>query len=80
MKMFDASVESIIWRFYLLMAVVIVPFTIGVPILALLALPVFLSALLGVSFKIKKVARRPKLETGEICEASSITGVQVAIQ
>jgi len=34
-----------------MMAVVIVPFVIGYPILAIFSLPIFLSALMGVSFK-----------------------------
>ncbi len=53
MKLFDANFDTILWRFYLLMIVVIVPFVFGIPFLAIFALPVFLSALLGVSFKKK---------------------------
>ncbi len=65
MKMFTLPFDKLILRFYLLMAVVIVPFFMGVPILALLALPVFLSALLGVEFTsgpMSKVRRMKKKE------------------
>lgn len=50
MRLFEASIETIILRYYLLMAVTIIPVVIGIPMLAILALPVFLSALMGVSF------------------------------
>lgn len=54
MKPFKASLENTIWRFYLLMAIVIGAFFAGVPVLAVLALPVFISAMLGISFWPKK--------------------------
>lgn len=54
MKFFAASVETIVWRLYMLMLAVVVPFMIGVPALAIVALPIFLSGLLGVSFKASK--------------------------
>lgn len=51
MKAFTTSLENTVWRFYLLMAIVIVAFFAGVPILASLAFPVFLLAMLGISLK-----------------------------
>ncbi len=51
MRFFSASFDTILWRFYLMMVVVIAPFVLGVPFLAILALPIFLSTMLGVSFK-----------------------------
>lgn len=57
MKYFNLTIENAIWRFYLMMAVVIVPFFLGVPIFALLALPIFLSVMLGITFN-TKVERR----------------------
>ena len=56
MRMFEASVQTVILRFYLMMAVVIGSFFAGVPWLALLSLPILLSAMLGVSFKGKQGA------------------------
>lgn len=50
MKMYEASFDTIIWRFYLMMAFVIVPFLLGAPMIAILSVPIFLSALMGVSF------------------------------
>lgn len=50
MKFFEASIETIVIRFYIMMAAVIIPFLIGIPALAIIALPIFLSALMGVKF------------------------------
>lgn len=67
MKMFNASFETVIWRYYLMMVMVFVPFLVGMPILAVLAVPVFLSALLGVSFtsekKTKEVVKNKILDS-----------------
>jgi hypothetical protein len=51
MKMYEADFTTIFWRFNLLIAVTVIPFLIGIPILAALALPVFLTMMLGISFK-----------------------------
>lgn len=51
MKFFELEIDKIIIRYYLMMAAVIVPFLIGVPLLAILALPIFLSALMGIKFE-----------------------------
>ena len=51
MKAFETSFENVIYRFCLMMAVIIVGFFVGQPLLALLALPLFLSAALGLEFK-----------------------------
>ena len=59
MKYYEASFTSILMRFYLMMIAVVVPFLIGMPILALLACPIFLSAMLGVSFS-RKTAKESK--------------------
>lgn len=50
MKLFHLNVTALILRFYLLMAIVIVAFFIDYPILSILALPVFLTAMMGISF------------------------------
>lgn len=67
MKPFEAKVETIILRYYLLMAVVIIPFFIGLPLLALAALPIFIIAILGISFNSseerKEVSRSTKSRT-----------------
>lgn len=57
MKPFEVSFEHVIIRFYLMMAAVIIPFFIGIPFLAILALPIFISAFMGVSFMGKKSER-----------------------
>lgn len=54
MTFFTASVQTIIIRFFLMMAIIIGSLFGGVPFLGLLALPMFLAAMTGVSFgKIK---------------------------
>lgn len=49
MKILNASFTTVVMRYYLMMSIVIVAFFIGQPLLAYLALPVFLMAILGVS-------------------------------
>jgi hypothetical protein len=49
--MYNLSVEGLIWRFYLLMLVVIISFFAGYGIFALVALPILLSAMFGIRFK-----------------------------
>ncbi len=51
MKITSASFTTVILRFYLMMAIVISTFILGYPVLAIIAVPVFLSGLAGVSFK-----------------------------
>ncbi len=50
MKLLDLSISTLIIRFYLLMAIVIGAGFIGQWWLAILALPVFFSALMGMKF------------------------------
>jgi len=61
MTLFTASFETVFIRFVLMMATVIGSFTLGVPILAILALPIFLSALTAVSFKKETTKKQSKL-------------------
>ncbi len=53
MKPFDIRFDILFIRFYLMMAVIIGSFFAGVPYLAVLGLPIFLSALLGIRFNKK---------------------------
>lgn len=50
MTYFTASFSTITLRFFLMMGIIIGSFLSGFPFLALLALPVFLAALTGLSF------------------------------
>ena len=54
MTFFTASFETVVLRFALMMATIIGAFVGGVPILAILALPIFLSAMTGFSFNTPK--------------------------
>ena len=60
MTFFTASFETVLIRFFLMMAVVVGSFTLGYPIFALLALPLFISALAAVSFGKKTHAIKTK--------------------
>ncbi len=50
MTFFTASFETVILRFALMMGTVIGSFVLGYPIVSILALPIFLSAMTAVSF------------------------------
>ena len=50
MKIFQASLDTILLRYFLMMLCVIVPFLIGHAYLAIIAIPVFLSAIMAVDF------------------------------
>ncbi|MBX2817025.1 MAG: hypothetical protein KTR24_13550 [Saprospiraceae bacterium] len=67
MSLFNASFTTIILRFYLLMAVVIISVLSGNILLSIFALPIFLTALLGPSF------RKRKIDKKQIDTASSFT-------
>lgn len=54
MTFFTASFETVLIRYFLMMAVIIAGFSSGYPILAILSFPLFLSAITAVSFKPKQ--------------------------
>jgi hypothetical protein len=51
MQYFNISLVTVMIRFYLMMGVVIGSLFAGLPWLCILALPIFLSVILGVNFK-----------------------------
>lgn len=59
MKIGNASFSAVIIRYYAMMFMVVMPFLIGVPLLAIFAVPIFLSALLGIDFKSEKRSYSP---------------------
>ena len=62
LKTFDLNIGTVILRFYLMMAVVIIAGFSGYWLMAFMALPIFLSIMLGISFKKKSEdERRPCL-------------------
>jgi len=50
MTFYTASFETVTLRFALMMGVIIVSFTLGHPIFGIIGLPIFISAMLGISF------------------------------
>ena len=71
MKLFNVKFSTAIWRYYLMMGIVIVAFFIGYPILALLSLPVFFITLMGVQFTPLRSSRKPKPSAEKITETSA---------
>lgn len=67
MTFYNASFETVTLRFLLMMGVIIVAVMAGIPILAVLGLPIFLAAMLGLSFKdtTKKQAVTMNVRTSE---------------
>ncbi len=66
MTLFTASFDTVVMRFSLMMATVIVPFLMGTPILAILALPIFLAAITAISFSLPESQIRILAETEAI--------------
>ena len=48
MQLFQANIKTVVLRYYLMMAVVLISLFLNIPILAVIAVPLFLSALLAV--------------------------------
>ena len=59
MKYLNLPLSTLMLRFYLMMAVVIIAGFSGLWFLSILALPIFFSALLGVSFKRHHSIKKP---------------------
>jgi hypothetical protein len=63
MKFHHLNFATLLFRFYLMMAAVIIGFFAGIPWLAFLALPIFMSALMGIEFKKGTAFMRKSKET-----------------
>jgi hypothetical protein len=72
MKFYNASFSTIFIRFNLAVATVVLSFVIGMPFLALLALPIVLSAVLGISFEMPRFsgATTESIKRPEMASAS----------
>lgn len=75
LKTFDLNIGTVILRFYLMMAVVIIAGFSGYWLMAFMALPIFLSIMLGISFKKKSedeptkyssLLNNPKIELSKL--------------
>jgi hypothetical protein len=54
MQFYRVSLSSLMWRYYLMMGVVIVSFMANMPLLAFLSIPIFMSALMGIKLTWKR--------------------------
>ena len=70
MKIMKLHLSTLVIRFYIMMAIIVVALFIGYPLLGLLALPVFFSALMGIQFKIPRISARSSDNNQEVKEAS----------
>jgi type III secretory pathway component EscV len=69
MTFFTASIQTVVLRYYAMMAVIVITFAMGYPMLTFLGFPIFLAAITAVSFnkKTKKaIAQNNTLENKEI--------------
>lgn len=57
MKLCNVSFSTVLLRFYLMMVVIIAAFLVGYPLLALIGVPIFLTALMGVDFEMNKILK-----------------------
>ena len=72
--LFNISISSLIYRYYLLMAVIIIALYSGQPAWAFLALPIFISALMGIQFSLgmnKVPAQVKRLHADEAMKQAS---------
>lgn len=58
MRFFALSLDYLLIRYFLMMACIIGGLFVGQPVIALLALPLFMSAILGVSFQAETPANQ----------------------
>ena len=72
MTFFTASFETVLYRFLLMMATVIGSFLTGVPFLAILALPIFLSAMVAVSFTTPKTEKQAQMTVNKPAASESL--------
>lgn len=73
MKYFDASFDLILIRFYLMMAIIIGAFMADLPLLAFLAFPVLLSAILGVRIPAFKFSAKRALGLSQLTKSETRT-------
>ena len=80
MKFFELSLTGMVIRFYLMMVVVITAGFTGIWAIALLALPIFISGMVGMSVGKSKVEPVAKpTPASEVTSAASVTDSQSAI-
>ena len=72
-RAFTADIESIYWRFHLMIAVVVIAFATGYPLAGIIAAPIFLSALLGVG-----IVKEPRPAGKQVKLPSTLTQDQAA--
>jgi hypothetical protein len=71
MRFFALSFDKVLLRFFLMMACVIGGLFTGQPLIAILALPIFLSAVLGISFLPEPQDEATKAQIRELPKSES---------
>lgn len=81
LKAFDLNIGTVVLRFYLMMGVVIAAGFSGYWLMALLALPIFLSIMMGISFTKKKeqiASKNAKVKYSSLSSAPKVDLPNVA--
>jgi|GEM_PF-910253 len=78
LKAFDLNIITLVWRFYLMMGVVIIAGFSGYWLIALLALPIFLSTIMGISFTKNEEEISSELKSVKYTSLSSTSKVDLS--
>jgi hypothetical protein len=77
LKVFGLNIITLVWRFYLMMGVVVIAGFSGYWLIALLALPIFLSTIMGISFTKNKEEISSELKSIKYSSLSSASKVDL---
>jgi len=80
MKLFELSLPGMVVRFYLMMTVVLIAGFTGVWAIALLALPIFLSAMIGMTGNKEAIAKPEPNTTTELSVGNRVVLTKVSQQ
>jgi hypothetical protein len=77
LKVFGLNIITLVWRFYLMMGVVVIAGFSGYWLIALLALPIFLSIIMGISFTKNEEEISSELKSAKYTSLSSTSKVDL---
>jgi hypothetical protein len=77
LKVFDLNIITLVWRFYLMMGVMVIAGFSGYWLIALLALPIFLSIIMGISFTKNEEEISSELKSAKYTSLSSTSKVDL---
>jgi hypothetical protein len=77
LKVFDLNIITLVWRFYLMMGVMVIAGFSGYWLIALLALPIFFSIIMGISFTKNEEEISSELKSAKYTSLSSTSKVDL---